>query len=130
MSKALLDVSDLLVDPELASTFDVIRRTSVINSHGRNVTTDKYYRDILGVVCSASKNDLERLPDYQITGRHLSIVTQFRLQCTTPGRQADTIEWEGDKYVVSYLDPYPQYGVGFVQAICSSLDEQDQPVSE
>jgi hypothetical protein len=130
MSNALLDVSDVLVDPDLASTFNVVRRTQTTNSHGRAVNGEKRFEDVLGVVCSASRNDLERMPDFQFTGRCISIVTQFRLQATIQGRQADTVEWEGSNFVVRYLDLYPQYGKGFVQAICESMDSQDPSVRE
>lgn len=130
MANALLDVSDVLVDPDLASTFTVIRRTQTVNTHGRAESNEETFEDVLGVVCSASKNDLERLPDFQQTGRHISIVTQFRLLASGKNRQADTVVWEGDSFVVQYLDPYPQYGQGFVQAICGSLDSQDDPVRE
>lgn len=125
---ALLDVSEVLLDPDLTTNFNVVRKTVDTDNHGRQIVTEAVTTGVLGVICSASQNDLERLGDYQTGKRYISIVCQFRLQMTSEGKQADTVQWTGDDYVVLYLDPYPQYGIGFVQAIAGSLDHQDAPV--
>ena len=122
-----LDVSEILVDPMLTDTFTVNRRTETISSKGRSVTTPTVIENVVGVVCAAHGNDLKRLDDSQLMGRHISIVTKFRLIGPAPGFQADTIIWKGDTFVVQSLDPYPQYGEGFVQAIAGSMDMTDQP---
>lgn len=130
MTKAFLDVSDVLLDPMLASTFDVNRRVEVISNKGRVEITETLFSDVVGVVCTASKNDLDRLDDNQRMGRHLSIVTRFRLRGPSPGYQPDTVVWNGDTFVVQYVDVYTDYGFGFIQAIVGSMDSIDQPPTE
>lgn len=125
-----LDVSEVLSDPMICSTFDVIRRSEVIGQNGRVNVDAVTHGDILGVITAAGSNDLERLDDNQRTGRNISVVTSFRLRATAPGYQPDLIGWQGDFYVVKMLDPYTQYGAGFVQAIAGSLDFQDAPPSD
>ncbi len=67
-------------------------------------------------------------------GRNLVIVTKFRLRGPAKDGstqyQPDLITWEGDSYVVKTIDPYPQYGAGFIQAIVGSMDSVDQTVPE
>jgi hypothetical protein len=120
-----VDVSDILVDPDLADSFTVNRRNTSTDVHGRVVNVTQVINNVIGVVNAASGNDLERHPEIQLMGRHLSIVTRFRLTGPAQGVQPDIIQWQGDYYVVQALDPYPQYGVGFVQAIVGSIDSMD-----
>lgn len=122
----MIDVSDILVDPDLATLFDVIRRKSVVRLNGRSEISYDAKPNVAGVVCAASNNQLVRLDDNQRMGRHLSIVTRFRLQGPAKGYMPDLVKWNGDVFVVMYLDPYPQYGVGFVQAIVGSQDSIDE----
>lgn len=132
MSNPFLDVSDILLDPDIAGTFDVCRRVQVIGINGRAKARDSWFRNVLGVVCIASPGDLERLDDNQRMGRNISIVTRFRLNGpAVNGRvdyQPDYILWMGDHFIVKHLDPYPQYGNGFIQAIAGSVDSIDQVV--
>ena len=59
-------------------------------------------------------------------GRNLSIVTAFALQGPSPNFLPDRVVWNGDTYVVKWIDPYKRYGAGgFVQAIIGSIDSQD-----
>lgn len=123
-----LDVSEALLDPTLVDQFVVTRRPEVIDAHGRStVPAPIVFKNIIGVVTAASPNDLERLDDQDRMGRHLSIVTKFRLQGPSPGFKPDTITWKGDVFIVKSIDPYPQFGDGFVQALVGSIDTQDQP---
>lgn len=123
-----LDVSEVLTDPMLAEKVTVIRRVQAISDKGRTVVTPTEHKNVVAVVTAAHPNDLERLDDNQRTGRHLSVITKFALRATSPGYQPDIVVWRGDSYLVKALDPYPQYGAGFVQAIVGSLDSQDRPV--
>lgn len=125
MSGPMMDFSECVLDPMLADTFAVNRRTEIIDDFGQvNMTTRTTY-NVPGIVTAAGPNDLERLDDNQRMGRHLVIVTAFRLRGPAPGYQPDTIAWRGDTFVVKTVDPYPQFGSGFVQVIAGSMDSED-----
>lgn len=133
MTGAFLDVSDVLLDPEIAQTFNVTRREQTIGFGGRTVITTTALNNVVGVVTSASPNDLERLDDNQRMGRHLSIVTKTRLYGPALAAngdqfQPDYITWYGDTYIVKDVAPYPQFGAGFIQVIAGSVDAIDQPM--
>lgn len=123
---ALLDVSlDTLLDPMLTDSFTVKRRPEFIAGTGRSSTTDTILPNIIGVVTMASGKDLERLPDDEVFERVISVVTSFALQGETQGAQPDVVVWRGNNYVVRAIDLYPQFGGGFIQAICTSMDLVD-----
>jgi hypothetical protein len=123
----MMDFSEVVLDPMLAHTFNVNRRVQVVNNFGQVSYNTQTTYNVPGVVTAAGPNDLERLDDNQRMGRNLVIVTAFRLRGPAPGYQPDTIVWGGDTFVVKTVDPYPQFGSGFVQVIAGSIDSQDQP---
>ena len=127
------DVSDAILDPALSDSITVTQRPEVIDAHGRStVPAPVVTNNVAAVVCAASPNDLERLPEEDRTGRNISVITQFRLGATRQGFKPDLITWPvgagADSYVVKSVDPYPQFGPGFVQVIAGSIDLQDQPI--
>lgn len=122
---ALLNVSDQLTDPNFTSAFSVERRTETISTKGRSQISTQVFTGVIGAVTATSPNDLARLEDYQITQRAITIVTKFRLQGEVTGKQPDVINWRGDRYVVKHIDYYPQFGNGFIQADCVSMDITD-----
>jgi len=127
---ANLNVSSALLDPYFATRVTVNRRAEAIDPNsGLSVITSTPNKNVPCVITSAGPNDLERLDDNQRMGRNLVVVTKFRLRGPSPGFQPDTITFNGDTYVVKTVDPYSQYGQGFIQAIVGSMDLVDQSAS-
>lgn len=126
-----MDMSDALTDPDMLDKFNVIRRPETVSvSSGLGSTIPTTFKNIRGVVSAAHGNDLERLDDADRMGRNISVVTQFALR--GPSKDAagqdykpDLIVWRGGTYVVKTLDPYPQFGPGFVQAIAGATEVVD-----
>lgn len=131
----LLDVSEVLTDPDLADSFEVIRRPEVRTAVGRSQVTPAAAVTAYGVVCMAGDADLQRLPEDERAGRAISIVTKYRLRGparATGGEQfqPDLVRWPpstGDLFVVRLVEPYTRYGAGFVEAIATSLQSIEQP---
>ena len=122
---ALLDVTDVLFDPMLTDSFDVERRIETVDINGRSTVAVTTLTGKIGVVTMANASELERLPEEQRMRRAISIVSAFNLRGVVAGYQPDVIVWRGDRFVVAAIDNYPQFGSGFVQVICSSLDLVD-----
>lgn len=122
---ALLDVDSPLLDPEFIDHFDVLRRQEVVDAHGRQTTVNTTFPRVIGVVTSSSPNDLERPEDYEIFARIISIVTKFRARGEVSGYLPDIVVWRGDNFVVKHIDLYPQFGEGFYQLDCESMDRTD-----
>lgn len=122
---ALLDVTEILLDAEFVDTFDVRRRQQIIDDHGRVVSNEVLFSDVVGVVTAISPSDLERKDDYDAMSRSISIVCKFHLRGETTGHQPDIVAWRGNNFLVKHVDPYPQFGAGFFQIECSSMDKTD-----
>lgn len=126
-----LDVSDAF-DVDTDDGISVIRRQQVTNSHGRGSTSDTQTDNVVATVCPASGSDLERLGDYDLSKKYISVVTQFRLQLASTGAAGvtfknDQVIWAGTRFEVITLDDASRYGQGFVEAICASIDFEDAP---
>lgn len=124
----LLTRNPAMTNPRLLDRFTVIRRPEVVSDKGRpQVLLPVKFCPVVGVVTNASPNDLERMPDYDVSSKVLSIVTPFRLQMNSPGSKEDYVKWSGDSFIVKHVDDYSKYGPGFVQALVSSTDFNDLP---
>ena len=120
-------MGDVLADPEISDPFVVMRRALTFPAFGRGEAKAKLL-PTFGVITAAHPNDLERLDDSQRMGRNISIVTRFRLQGPSEGVQADQILWQGVTFIVHVVEPYAQYGEGWVQAVAGSIQTMDSPV--
>lgn len=121
---ASLDLSDAF-DESFIELVTVTQRAVAQGSDGRPVFTPTDVPNVPMVICAASPNDLKRFPEQEFTGRTHSIVTQFRLCATAPGRAPDIINFQGSLLVVKALDNYSHLSTGFVQAIAESMTVQD-----
>ena len=122
---ALLDMSDALLDPMFLDTFKVLRRQETIDDTGRSAVVTRTFNPVYGTVTMNSPSDLDRSSDYQIATRTLTVVLKFQLQTEVTGFQPDIVVWRGDNYLVRHVDYYPQFGAGFYQAECTSMDKTD-----
>lgn len=129
-----LDVSELLVDPDVAGTgFTVIRREEIINDNGRSVVTENRIT-AAGSVFPTGDNSLAREAAFQAQGKSLTVVTLFRLRGVAQGGgkqyQPDLVEWNGSRYTVREVEDFTRYGAGFIKADCTSQDFVDPPAPE
>ena len=123
----MLDVSFLTVDPMLADTFNVARRTEVVGADGRPAITSVTTTGVLGVVTQEDPSKLTRSDDSQIADRCISVVTQFALRGVTSGFQPDLIIWNGTTYLVNSVKPYSRFGAGMYEALAGSMTAADVP---
>jgi len=125
---ALLDVSEILTDPDFSSRIKVKRRKQTIDVNGRSVETSETF-DIIAVVTSDSPNDLNRGdPDYEFSNNAISVVTRFQLIGQTEGYLPDVVIFAGNNYVVADINSYPQFGQGCYQTTCISMDRNEKAI--
>jgi len=115
---ALLDVTDVLLDPDFMDTGLVCNRmTQTVDGHGRaqNAVTSTTFA---AVVTSDSGDVLTRGSDgSRITGS-ITLHTPFRLRDGGDGADADEVVWDGRTYTVAKANDYSHFGRGFVAATC------------
>ena len=116
-----LDVTDILFDPDFCdTTLTVTRRDMAVDDDGfgkNSLTTTPFS----GVVTVDKSLESRRLESGQVVHGAILIVTTERLTQGQTGRDADIVTYQGRDYRVSFVDPYTDYGAGFVQAHCELL---------
>lgn len=123
---ALLDISAVLQDPELTDLVTVRRRLEAVDNFGRPGLTETVFPNVVAVVTSSNPNDLNRQdPDLESASRTISVITKFRMRGQVKDYLPDVVVWRGNNFVVAYIDLYPQFGNGFYQVICTSMDRND-----
>lgn len=127
----LLDMSIVLNDPQLIDSFSVIRRTETVNNFGVSTIASVTIPDLYGPIYPSNENDLARFPDLQVQTKAITVITRFALrgEAETSGTefQPDVVVWGGDNFVVRRIEDWSKYALGFIMAICTSIDLVDQP---
>jgi hypothetical protein len=134
---AQLDVTDVLLDPDVAGdSFIVVRRQEVVDNNGfSQLTITKI--PAFGHVSPTGENSLVRLDAYQQKARTIQVITNFALRGPSEdafGRkwQPDIIQWqppwasEALHFIVVTINAFTNYGAGFVSAECTTIDFVDQ----
>jgi hypothetical protein len=115
---ALIDVSDLLRDPDFTNVVTLIRRAVAVNEHGENVMTETPCY-ITAVVQGDNTETLEKLPDGARLSDAITVFYRGTLSAERPGGYADIIVWQGRRYQVrEVIEDFLNYGAGFTKAIC------------
>jgi hypothetical protein len=128
-----LDVNDAF-DPSFLDTITVYRITQTIDKNGRVVRFKRAFPNVVAVVTATSPADLQRLPDYEMMNKSISVYApEFRLQGPVRSNdgvlqtQPDEIAWHGSQFVIVSMMDYSGFGRGFTSAIAVSLDAVDAP---
>jgi len=123
--------SQVVLDPLLADKFSRVRRAETISVvTGRSSVASVQTDNLIGVV--TMYKDIETIrtefPEVQFSTRVINVVTKANLQAAIAGYQPDLVIWRGDNFIVLQVSPYPQYGSGFYEAVCMSIDLADAAI--
>lgn len=115
---ALIDVSDLLLDPDFTNTVTLIRRASSINIHGEHDMVETPSQ-IIASVQGLSAEDLVRMPEAARLQGMIAVYFRGKLMAESPNGYADVIVWQGKRHQVATVDEsFMNFGAGFTRAIC------------
>jgi hypothetical protein len=125
-----LDVTDAF-DNSFWDDIVVIRRVATIDTRGRASTKD-VSMSAQAVVTAASPNDLQRMPEWGMMNKAISLYSLFRIQGPATDEAGnvthpDEILWRNSLFIVNFLEDYSGYGRGFVHAVAISKGNVDFP---
>jgi hypothetical protein len=112
----MLDVTDIVNDPDFATTFKLRHVTGAFTSDG-TWNSDEDPVECTGIVLPAKWDQLLLLPEGE--RQNQTIVVYCSQEITLGNRettQADIIEWDGQFYRVVYVKQYQQASVWFAMA--------------
>ena len=120
---ALIDVSEIITDPDFQDSVTLIRRTSVINSSGRNVLAESS-STVKMIVQPAKPDDLKRLPDSVRRQDAINVWYRGTLSSDAGGVYPDIVVWNSKRFQVYTADPFGNWanGTGYTEAICALIE--------
>lgn len=131
----LVDVTDILFDPDVAGqSFVVLRRQEIVNGFGEsNWRTNRI--PVIGSVQPSGDNALMREADFDAQASSLIIACQFRLRGVAKGSsntqfKPDIIFWQDNYYEVVNVKNWSPFGAGFIEAEATSIHYIDKPAAQ
>lgn len=115
---ALIDVTELMVDPDFVNSFSIIRRVDTINSKGENILNETTVNNIIGSIQGAGKDTIRRLPEDVQVSRVKTVYTKTLLQTDAAGKYADLIVIDSYRYAVINVTPWNNFGAGWYECDC------------
>lgn len=118
---ALLDVTDVLLDPDFMDTGLMCERIAQsVNDDGMGVNTPTLI-PFAAVVTNDSGDILERIAVGERIKGSITLHTKFTLQDGADGLTADVVRWRSRRFTVSNVGDYSHFGRGFVAANCDLI---------
>lgn len=128
-----IDVSPALENPLTLSTFNVLRRSEMVNGFGEVQIGSLQFSGVTGVVYPEGDQTLDREEDMGVPRKGIAVISgQFALRsqgtdASGGAWQPDLVVWQGNQYFVESLEDYSTYALGFVKAHCVLTDASPQP---
>jgi hypothetical protein len=114
----MIDISELVTDPDFAQDFDVIRYTGAFASEGVYTQTPGAPLRLTGSIQPASAKDTVQFQrEGERLGNMITVFCDQELQASdAKGQNSDVIVWRGSQYRVVQCRPWVDFGYWQVMA--------------
>lgn len=125
---ALIDVNELLDDPDFCDPLSYDRRTQVVGTNGRASFTTVAGTPIVGSVQPGGDDVLTRVPNAANPAQWIRVYTAAILipHDEAAGVYGDVLNWNGRRYQVRTSDDWSPYGAGYSKVFAEQILEGPQ----
>ena len=113
----MIDVSELMDDPDFCTTITVLRRTSTVGTTGRNALAENP-NTVTAIVQAGNGETLKRLPESAQLSDWITVYSKFVFTADGMGQYPDIVQWNSKRYVVKLKIDYSNWGEGYTRADC------------
>lgn len=117
----MLDVSDLMSDPDFCEELTIYRRTAARVNGRKSVTEAMVTPKPFGSMQPGANPDILRTMDYQTNEGVITVYTNYPLREQTTAGPPDILVFRGSRFEVDKVNDWGAWGAGWVQAICTSV---------
>lgn len=114
---ALIDVTELLTDPDFVDPIKVIQRVPIVNSFGENSVSETTISGV-GSVQPASGRDLMRLPEEFRIANLSTFWFKGVIVSSAPGQYASILVFKNQRYQVKHIFDWNNFGQGWTEGAC------------
>lgn len=104
-----IDMTDLVNDPDLAQSFQVLRSTTGAFQQG-GFTDSKTTVNLYGPIWPATAEDVRMFPEMSRVEGSICAISSQQLYRDRPGALADIIVWQSNQYRVMSVTPWQDHG--------------------
>lgn len=116
---ALVDVSDLVIDPDFTNSFVLIKRASAINAYGE-MNLIETPSNVFGVIQNINNETLKRFPEAAEFSDGIQVWYKGKLEAEAPNGYCDVVVWQGARFLVKIVtEQFMNWGAGWTSALCS-----------
>ena len=113
---ALVDVTDLLTDPDFIDAMSIISRVAVINTYGENSVTESTV-NTFGSIQPISGKDLLRLPESLREKNVSTFWVKGQIKGTACDAYPDILVFKCKRYQVQQIMDWMNFGQGWTQGV-------------
>ena len=123
---ALINVDEILGDPDFFDDFDATRFVRIVGDNGR-VTDVPQNFTISACIQPATNQLLEQLPEASrlTTGSNIAIYTANELVALSDTYAGDVVHWKNRDYRVLNVNDWSDFGAGYYICIAQLLQLTD-----
>lgn len=114
---ALIDVSELLVDPDFVDVAYLIQRTPTVSSFGENSLSEESSKTVASVQ-PASGKVIQRLPEALRVANLKSFWIKGTIVADGSSAYPDIISFQGKRYQVQTVFDWTNWGAGWAEGTC------------
>lgn len=114
---ALVDVTELLVDPDFVDPVTIINRTPTVNDFGENTLVECQV-DTWGSVQPAPTKTIMRLPDALRVADVSEFWVKGRIIADGTYKYPDILVFNGKRYQVQTIQDFTNWGAGWCAGTC------------
>jgi hypothetical protein len=116
----LLDVSEILLDPDFVDSLVCLRNTQTVGDDGIAINAQSS-TPFYGVVTNNTGDLLMRMAEGSRVNGSITVHSQFNLIAGADGIDADVVTWNGRRYTVTNVADWSRFGRGFTAANCELI---------
>lgn len=114
---ALIDVSDVLLDPDFLDSLQLIHRTATVDNFGKTVLSEAAVSAV-GSVQPANQKDIIRLPEAMRTRDVRGFWIKAPILADGASQYPDIIVYAGKRFQVISIEPWLNWGAGWNKGVC------------
>lgn len=122
---SLIDVSELLEDPDFVDPVTIVRTSAVVGVDGMPERIQTLIPDQLMSVQPASGQTITAYPELTRSATVYEVWGKMRLYGPQEGTEPDRIIWRGRTLAVNKIDDYSHWGQGYYHCVCSEESTDD-----
>jgi hypothetical protein len=114
---ALINVTELLHDPDFIDQIKLVTRKPSVNSLGEN-TLEEISIDTIGSVQPASGHAIQRLPEALRVANISSFWFKGKIIASEPGKYSSILVFKGARFQVQTVMDWSNWGEGWSEGTC------------